>query len=383
MKQAISIILSLCLCVFICSGAISFVDDSLQLLFGLGFLSLPTAILSFISFVLVVLVYVLMALTPMVPKRFFLPVALFPLASLLVACLALIYGGGDWLRRGVETDWALSLAQLVVGLGIFFRVRGGWKFRWPVVDDKYLGTRPFSWLNLSAFVLANIFVLLPAVAIYLAVCAALAVSHFTEGFLTLRTSGLTSHVRQYARNDGKTIELVPMMHIADADFYRKISQSFPTNSIVLMEGVSDEKHLLTNGISYKRAARSLGLVEQVKTFKPQGETVRADVDVDQFSTNTINLLNLIMLFHTKGVSDPAAIAALATYSPPPNVEQELFDDLLKKRNHHLLEKLKDELPQSNILIVPWGAAHMPAIAKGIQEEGFHLVGTKEYTVIPF
>lgn len=375
--------MSVCLCVFIASGAVSFVDDSLQLLFGLRFLMLLSGILSFVSFLLALLVYVLMGLTPMVPKRVFAPVALFFLAGVLFMCPALIYGGGDWVRRGVVTDWVISLCQLLLGLGIFCRVRGGWKFRWPVVDDKYLGTRPFSWLNLGGFVLANIFVLLPAVAVYLAVCAALAVNHFTAGFLTLRPSGLTAHVRQYARNDGKTIELVPMMHIADADFYQKISQSFPTNSIVLMEGVSDEKHLLTNGISYKRAARSLGLVEQVKTFKPQGETVRADIDVDQFSTNTINLLNLVMLFHTKGLSDPSAMTALATYSPPPNVEQELFDDLLKKRNHHLLETLQSELPQSNILIVPWGAAHMPAIAKAIEEEGFHLVKTKEYTVIPF
>jgi hypothetical protein len=382
-KQAISIILNLCLCVFIASGAVSFADDSLQLLFGLRVLMLLNAILSFFSFLFVLLVYVLMGLTPMVPKRIFLPVALFPLAGLLATCPALIYGGGDWLRLGVRTDWAISLGQLLVGLGIFYRVRGGWKFRWPVVEDKYLGNRAFSWLNLSAFVLVNIFVLLPAVAIYLAMCAALAVNHFTAGFLTLRTTGLTSHVKQYARSDGKAIELVPMMHIADAKFYRKLSQSFPTNSIVLMEGVTDEKHLLTNGISYKRAARSFGLVEQVKTFKPQGERVRADMDVDEFSTNTINLLNLVMLFQAKGLRDAATVTALATYSAPPNVERELFDDIVRKRNEHLLEKLKNELPRSNILIVPWGAAHMPAISKGIEEEGFHLVDSKEYTVIPF
>jgi hypothetical protein len=382
-KQTISIILSLCLCAFIVSGAFSLVDDSLQLLFGLQFLMLLSGILSFISFLFALLVYGLMGLTPMVPKRVFLPVVLFPLAGCLVTLPVLIYGGGDWIRRGVELDWAISLCQVLVGLGIFSWVRGGWKFRWPVVDDKYIGTCRFSWLNLSAFVLANIFVLLPVVVIYLAVCAALAVNHFTAGFFTLRATGLIAHVRQYTRNDGKTIKLVPMMHIADADFYQKISQSFPTNSIVLMEGVTDEKHLLTNGISYKRAARSMGLVEQVKTFKPQGETVRADIDVDQFSTNTINLLNLVMLFHTRGLRDAATMAALATYSPPPNVEEELIDDIVRKRNRHLLEKLQNELPRSNILVVPWGAAHMPAISKAIQDEGFHLVETREYTVIPF
>jgi hypothetical protein len=222
----------------------------------------------------------------------------------------------------------------------------------------------------------------PAVALYLFLCAALAVSHFTAGFLTVRPGGLTAHVRHYARSDGKEIELVPMAHVGDADFYKTISESFPTNSVVLMEGVSDEKHLLTNGISYKRMARSLGLSQQVEEFKPQAELVRADVDVDQFSTNTIDLLNLVMLIHAKGMN-AGTLAKLALYSPPENVERQVLDDLIDKRNQHLLKTLQNELPQSDLIIVPWGAGHMPEIAKGIEKEGFHLTGSKEYTVIRF
>src|SRR5208282_3550763 len=88
----------------------------------------------------------------------------------------------------------------------------------------------FSWRNLSVFLLANVFVLLPAVVFYLVVCAALAVDHFSEGFVALRPGGLTVQARKYVRNDGKTIQLFPMSHIADAAFYQKVSQSFPTNS---------------------------------------------------------------------------------------------------------------------------------------------------------
>jgi len=68
-----------------------------------------------------------------------------------------------------------------------------------------------------------------------------------------------------------------MAHIGEADFYRKVSQSFPSNSIILMEGVTDRKSLITNEASYKRAAKSLGLVEQEEEFMPtQGEMVMAD-----------------------------------------------------------------------------------------------------------
>lgn len=382
MKQTISIVLNLCLGLFLVSGIVSVVDDSLRLLWDLNLLTVISGILSCAAFLTGVVVYGLMALTPMIPKRVFLPVTLFPVVGMLITLPAMIYGGDDWVRRGLQLDWVTSLGQVIVGLVILYWLWGEWKFRWALVPDKYLGNRRFSWRNLFLFVLANVCVALPAVAAYFIVCASLAVSHFTAGFLTVRPGGLTSHVRQYARSDGKEIELVPMAHVGDADFYKKLSDSFPTNSIVLMEGVTDEKHLLTNGISYKRMARTLGLSEQKEEFKPKAELVRADVDVDQFSTNTIDMLNMAMLVHAKGLN-AETLMTLAQYSPPADVEQQLFDDLLSKRNQHLLKTLQSELPQSDLIIIPWGAGHMPEIAKSIEKDGFHLTGSKEYTVIRF
>jgi hypothetical protein len=100
------------------------------------------------------------------------------------------------------------------------------------------------------------------------------VDHFSGGFLALRPGGLTVQVRKYVRDDGKTIQLVPMAHIGEADFYRKVAETFPTNSIILMEGVTDWKRLITNEASYKRAAKSLGLAEQEEEFTPtRGEMV--------------------------------------------------------------------------------------------------------------
>jgi hypothetical protein len=150
-----------------------------------------------------------------------------------------------------------------------------------------------------------------------------------------------------------------------------------------MEGVSDNRNLLTNKVSYKRAATSLGLAEQVREFNPsRGEPVRADVDVEQFAKNTIDLLNLVTLVHAKGLN-AATVPQLMQYSPPPHSEEQLFDDLLKKRNRHLLGEIQARLAQSENLIVPWGAAHMPGIAKEIQKAGFRLVDTRDYVVIRF
>ena len=302
-----------------------------------------------------VLVYGLMGLTPVIPKRLFLPVTLFSPLTGLIALPVLVYG----YSRLQQVAWVFSLCQVLCGLGILYWAQGGFKLRWPLVAESQLDALRFSWRNLSVFLLLNVFVLLPAVAVYVVLCAGWAVDHLSDGFVALRPAGVMVQVRTYVRHDGKTIQLVPMAQIGDPNFYRELSQSFPTNSILLLEGVTDDRNLLTNKLSYKRAANSLGLAEQQQEFRPsRGQLVRADVDVGQFTTNTIDLLNVVTLIDAKGVN-AETILPLLNFSPPAHFEQQLFDDLLRKRNRHLLEEIQARLSQSEHIIVPWGAAHMP------------------------
>ena len=378
-RQVLAFLLSLCLGLFLADAFVSLVDESLILLFDLRVLTVVRGMVFFFSLLMAIVVYGLMGLTPLIPKRLFLPVALFnPVATLAVIPLAIYFYG--WLEQLI---WVISLCQLMFGLGILYWFQEGFKLRWPLVTESRLGSRGFSWLNLSGFVGLNLFVVLPAVVVYLAVCASLAVGHFSRGFLALRPGGFTVQVRDYVRNDGKTIQLVPMAHIGEADFYQKLSQSFPTNAVVLMEGVTDNNNLLTNRITYQRMATSLGLTEQHEEFHPaQAEIVMADVDVGQFTTNTISFLNLVMLVHAKGLTAENVVKVLQ-FSPPPHFEEQLFDDLLGKRNQHVVGEIRARLPQSGRLIVPWGVAHMPGIESEIQAAGFHLKQTQEYTVIRF
>jgi hypothetical protein len=272
---------------------------------------------------------------------------------------------------------------LVLGLGMLCWLQGGLRFRWPLVKENRLGSRGFCWFNLAGFLGINVFVLLPATAIYLVICAAAAVGHFSEGFLKLRTGGFSVQVRNYVRNDGKRIQLVPMAHVGDASFYHQLSQSFSTNAVILMEGVSDEGNLLTNKVTYKRMATSLGLAEQHEEFKPaQIQMVNADVDISAFTTNTIGFLNLAMLFHAKGVN-AETVLKLLELSPSPQLQEQLWDDLLRKRNRHLLDELRARLPDAKQFVVPWGVAHMPGIAQEIEASGFRLEETQEYAVIRF
>jgi hypothetical protein len=378
-KKLVLNLLNLCLGLFLADAVVSLLDDSLILLIGPHPLSAIRWILSTLTLLVAILVYCLMGLTPMIPKRAFLPVTLFNPLGVLAAIPFSIY----YYNRIDLVSWGISLCQVVFGLGILYWLTGGLKFRWPWVVETRLDTRGFSWLNLSVFLLVNVFGLLPAVCLYLVVCCSLAVDHFSGGFLALHARGLTVRVRQYVRNDGKTIRLIPMAHVGEPDFYRKLSQSFPSNSIILMEGVSDEKHLLTNGISYKRAATSLGLAEQEREFAPtQGEIVLADVDVNQFSTNTIDILNLVMLVHSKGLN-AEVLLKLIQLSPDPGVQAQLYEDLLSLRNRRLVEEIQARLPQTENIMVPWGVAHMPGIAREIQKSGFRLNDSQEYEVIRF
>ena len=378
-RNFVAVCLSLCLGLFLVAGTVSLLDDSLVLFWGQHLFTLASGILAFVTFFLLLLIYGLMGLTPIIPRRVFLPVIIFTGLGLMAVFPTLIYGYNQILHL----DWLLSFLQVVIVLVICRRLQRGGRFRWSVVEVRHLGSRAFSWRNLSVFLLLNVFVLAPALVAYLAFSASLAVSHFTDGFLTLRPGGLILQARKYVREDGKTIVLFPMSHIAETDFYQAMAHSVSSNSIVLLEGVTDEHNLLTNRLSYKRAAKALGLGEQHDDLNiRQGELVRADVDIQEFSSNTIAILNLVALVHARGLN-ANTVSLLLNCQPTPEVQQQLFADLLLKRNEHVLKELWRRLPDSDNFVIPWGAAHMSGLAEEIQKSGFHLVETHDYVSIRF
>lgn len=379
-RQVLGLLLNVCFGLFLADAVVSLADDTLVLFFGTHLLTAIRGLLFLCSGLLALVVYVLMGFIPMIPKRLFLPITLFSPMAALVSLLLLIY----FYPQMQWVAWSISLSQVLFALGLLCWLQGGFQFRRPLVAQRWLRDLGFSWRNFLAFALVNIFVLLPAVLVYLAICASLAVDHLSGGFLALRPGGLTVQTRTYARDDGKTIQLVPMSHIGDADFYRQLMRSFPSNATILMEGVSDDRNLLTNHITYERAAASLGLAEQQVEFKPTTKVrmVHADIDVSEFTSNTIDLLNMVMRIHGQGVT-PENVRQLMQFQPPPGFEGELFNDLLHKRNVHLLGEIEAWLPEADVLIIPWGAAHMPEIARGIQKSGFLLEETKEFTAIRF
>ncbi len=379
MPKLLALLLSLYLGLFLVDALVSLVDDSLAALFSLQLLGVFRGLLSVGTILMSVLVYGLMGLTPMIPKRLFLPLALFHPLTILAVIPVLIYRQ-SWLH---PLAWAVSLGQVGIGLAVLYCVQGGFKWRWPLVGEEFVKPLRFSWANLLTFLLVNALVLFPGTVIYLGSCAALAVDHFSDGFVALRPGGITVQARTYVRDDGKTVQLFPMAHVAERSFYRTLADSFTPDAIVLMEGVTDQKGLLTNRISYRRMAKSLGVVEQEKEFTPtRGEIVHADVDVAEFTTNTIGFLNLAMRLHTEDFNVEMLMQVLQ-HSPAPGFERELIEDLLTNRNRRLVQALRSRLSQADKFVVPWGAAHMPELAREIQKLGFRLDETREFTVMRF
>lgn len=379
LRKVVAVLLGVFLIVFLADAVVSLADDSLNLFFRMQPLMVTRIVLSLLAGLLAVLIYGLMVFTPMIPKRVFVPLTLSGVVAQLAVLPCLIYH----YDRLLLMAWGISLVQVILGVAAIGWARRGFNFRWPFFPEDRLGAKGFSWFNLIAFPLLNGLVFLPVAVVYVLFCASLAVGHFSDGFLTLRPAGLSVWVKKFVRADGKMIQLVPMAHVGDAAFYRKLTQSFPTNALILMEGVTDEQHLLTNKISYKRMAAKLGLSEQKQEFqlKPE-QVVRADVDIAEFNPGTIALLNVVMRIHAQGLN-PATLQDLMHYPVTPEVQAQLIEDLVTKRNQHLLGEIRTHLAESDLLIVPWGAAHMPGIASEIQKTGFRLITTNEYTVIHF
>ncbi|MSU62534.1 MAG: hypothetical protein EXS31_09070 [Pedosphaera sp.] len=379
MKKLLTTLLNICLALLLVDAGVSLLDDSLILFAGLYILAPIRGMLAFFALFTGLFLYVLTGVTPMIPKRYFLPLALFGPAAMLAAIPFSIFHY-DQLQK---IAWALSWCEVLLSLCILVWLRGTLSIRWPLVREDQLGDRAFGWLNSAGFVAVNLFILLPGVLCYLAFCGSLAVEHFSGGFLSLRTDSLVMRAVKYVRDDGKTIQLIPMMHIGEPDFYKQITSSFPTNSVILMEGVTDRKNLLQEKLSYGRVAKSLGLTEQKEEFTPaRGRPRMADVDIEQFSARSIEILKLMTRIHAEGLSLDV-ILKLMEKSKDPELTREIWEDLLDKRNAHLLKEIEEELRKSDIIVVPWGAAHMRGIGEGIQTSGFRPSDTQEYKILRF
>ena len=213
-------------------------------------------------------------------------------------------------------------------------------------------------------------------------------THLTHGMIQFDRFKPYS-VRKTFQKNNQSIVLIPMVHIGGEEFYKNVlKEYYQKEGIVLQEGVNDETKRLVHGADYKGVAQALGLSTQKDQFKlPESsklKLVTADVDTTVFDQETINKLNLIFKFTSdlKGKSEDALSDFLKLQVLMANRESTaaFFEDILIKRNRVLIQNL-NQYKENNLILVPWGALHLPEIQSYLIDQGYQLTYEDKVSVL--
>lgn len=377
---------------FLVDGALS-VANTLANLHPLGTI---TGILSVVVLVYAAFLFAAMVFTPRLSKRILLP----PIVFIGVGLLWFILMGG----KG-ETLFSLVEIILAAGLLIAFNHRTAGK---PAISDLAKSRPGFTLKNFLLTGLMNVALtlcFLASLLLALGQKARLGFEDSTGRYVAIRPGGIALEERTF-RHDGKEIRLIGMIHIARPGFYDEVAKTLPTDSsgIVLLEGVTDHGGEMPGKLDYANIARLLGIASQKNSSfskqadqgleetreseasgtKPKNLEYRsADLDLSDFTPETVEFISVVgRIFACRDLP-----SALKEYSQSaPTLEHDIpfvKPDILDKRNAHLLDEIKQALDAHTIIVVPWGAQHMPAIEKAIQEWGFVETSRARHTAVLF
>ena len=251
----------------------------------------------------------------------------------------------------------------------------------------------FTWRNTLIFSAVNL-LLFPLVLVYsLMAMAGYYLDQHTAGFMRLSPVGIYTSERSY-HHDGKVVRLVAMMHIARKGFYQELVDSLPARgAIILAEGVSDQDHLLKNRFHYGGLADLVGLssqetmrldgnllelddlkpVDEGKRDEAKPDIVQADVDINSFAPQTLEFINVIgrTLLGEKPLAQRVeAYFDWTRVHGTPEMFSGVMADILDERNAVVIDALQRSLDRYDMIIVPWGGMHMPAIEAAVLKQGF-------------
>jgi hypothetical protein len=225
----------------------------------------------------------------------------------------------------------------------------------------------------------------------------------TSGFIRIAPGGLYMSERIYKKGQ-KIIRLTSMIHVGDKRFYDDLTGSISDGkTIILAEGVTDDKQLLKNKFGYSKMAGFLGLSSQEK-MRLKGRLVesadeevaseesagtdilRADIDISDFGKETILFLNTVGKHINESTSLAATFIALNKWAETeltPEMNKIIMDDILHKRSQALISHLDKALANYETIVVPWGALHMAEIEESVLSRGFLLQDKKYRLSIDF
>ena len=246
---------NLFLIIFLADGGFSLIDELVPLLSPLSSFTPLRNLLAETVIFMAAAVYICLGIDGRLPKRIFLPQVLF----------ALICPFSTWLfpfLAGVPAFGLIAAtAQLLLGmLPLCYFRKGGNRC---LIMEPEMFTAPFFRLKNTLIFCAVNLLAAPFVLTLLVLFTANAyMTEYTSGFMKLDPRGLRMSERVYKR-DNQTIRLAAMIHVGSSEYYHGVAKSIGRGRIiVLAEGVSDDKQLLTGGIDYGKMAAYLGLTSQ-------------------------------------------------------------------------------------------------------------------------
>jgi hypothetical protein len=265
-------------------------------------------------------------------------------------------------------------------------------------------TLVFGGVNLFVIPLALAMLVLHAANAYMAVN--------TSGFLRIAPRGIYMSERLYCR-DKRTIRLAGMIHVGEKGYYDELGGSVAQGrTIVLAEGVTDDKGRLRSRLDYGRVAGLLGLTSQEelrfrgrligpealdepRVLSPDAQErggagpadiLRADLDVGAFRPPTILFLNTIgkQLQESRSlVKGLMTVNAWAEKNMTREMHDVIMDDILHRRNMEVIRYLGKAIDRYDTIVIPWGAMHMKELEAEVIRRGFVLQEERERLSIDF
>lgn len=315
--------------------------------------------------------YMGMGLVASLPKKIIFVPAAFPLVAVLTFGL---FGTNS---NHLLLQSLAAILQLILILKVFLsinKLNNGTSYL--IVGEKLEGAG-FRWKNSLVFYGLNLVCLPPVALITCFLAIATNIEASSKGYVSIGSDGLYSTERFFAR-DGVELRLLGMAHIGESAFYDQIKNSFQgAPALMLMEGVTDEKDLLQTPPDYSFISENLGLDNQRDKFAQEDmpsmvDIVRADLDVADFASGTVEVLNLTGHLYSKEGFSFSTVLAIQEHFVIPGNSENFFKDLLTKRNDCLIGHIQENLEKYKLIIVPWGAMHLPEIQAWVEKNGFVL-----------
>lgn len=370
------------LALFAIDAGLSVLDEALKLSGFEGIASLRDAV-AYAVIVAVAPMYFLVAVSPRLPARVFLPP--------LLAAVWFVLGAAP-LQLAVDDPatygLTLSLVQLGVSALAYGAVFAGSGWRTPLLDSSAAPGPEFAPLRFAGFAGGTLLLGPPLLAAYLALAATTWVEVLSAGFVEVDLEGVHLAERHY-RNGDREIRLVGMIHVGSEEVYDRVFDSFALEStVVLEEGVTDESGLLESKLSYGKLAERLDLVTQEPISDHYGEAAAVwphlrhpDMDVSEFSNETLEFIERASTI-AAAIDDPQELLRLLQDpSALPEAGESVLNDILTRRNERLLEAIDAAVPEYERVIVPWGALHMPWIEEQIESRGFEKTDSTRHRFI--